>query len=81
MKTTKSIQERLAKMPIEEKAKRMLIMKRKQKVEARNKNPKYLTEAHKKNSEAAMKQITKDKTLEIDWNQEIVRQKWNATDH
>jgi hypothetical protein len=42
--------------------------------------PTYLTEAHKQNSEALIKQIAENKNLEIDWEKEIKQQKINARD-
>lgn len=41
-------------------------------------NQKYLTEAHKQNSEAAMKHISDSKTRSIDWEKETERQKNNS---
>lgn len=42
--------------------------------------PQYLTEAHRKNSEAAMKYLNSLNPSEIDWEKEIERQKRNARD-
>lgn len=52
-----------------------------QKVKAKMEEPTYLTEAHKKNSEAVMKEISESKKLEIDWEKESERQKWNSKNH
>lgn len=43
--------------------------------------PKYLTPAHQKNSEAAMKYIAESKKRMIDWEKELERQKHNSKDH
>jgi murein L,D-transpeptidase YcbB/YkuD len=47
----------------------------------KKKNPKYLTEAHKKNSEAAIEAWNNIDPSKIDWEAEKERQKKNARNH
>lgn len=42
---------------------------------------KYFSEAHKKNSEGVRAYIAKFKSMEIDWEKELERQKRNSQDH
>jgi len=44
------------------------------------KKPNYLTEAHRKNSEGAIKNFNRINPSKIDWNKEVERQKRNARD-
>ena len=49
--------------------------------EIKEEERKYFSEAHKKNSDGVMAHIAKSKTMEIDWEKELERQKWNSQDH
>ena len=58
------------------------VMERKAKVKAETKTEQtYLTEAHKKNSEAAIKASKNINPLNVNWEKESERQKKNATNH
>ena len=58
------------------------VMERKAKGEAEAKTEQtYLTKAHKKNSEAAIKASKNINPLNVNWEKESERQKKNATNH
>jgi hypothetical protein len=41
----------------------------------------YINEAHRRNSEAAMKHLAEQKNSQIDWEKEYERQRYNSKDH